>query len=281
MITNKYLDLIENNLNKILNSYHNEFRKPITYSLFGGKMLRGQLLLIGLNDLKINIQLGVDIACALEMIQAYTLVHDDLPGMDDDDYRRGKLSNHKVYGEGIAILVGDTLLNDAINLISNINYIEKNILLDIIKIITSKLGGNGMILGQYLDLTTKGSMVNTFEVTNIRQLKTVNFFELVFIIIGLLSNVEKNEISQLEKIGNLIGHAFQIKDDLDDHINEKKSDIINNRPTITRVDSLENIKKTLSKIKNECINEIITFFGQGEILTLFERMFYEYWFKRN
>ncbi|MGI6709944.1 MAG: polyprenyl synthetase family protein [Bacilli bacterium] len=276
MITNKYLDLIENNLNKILNSYHNEFRKPITYSLFGGKMLRGQLLLIGLNDLKINIQLGVDIACALEMIQAYTLVHDDLPGMDDDDYRRGKLSNHKVYGEGIAILVGDTLLNDAINLISNINYIEKNILLDIIKIITSKLGGNGMILGQYLDLTTKGSMVNTFEVTNIRQLKTVNFFELVFIIIGLLSNVEKNEISQLEKIGNLIGHAFQIKDDLDDHINEKKSDIINNRPTITRVDSLENIKKTLSKIKNECINEIITFFGQGEILTLFERMFYEY-----
>lgn len=276
MKTNKYLELIEKKINIIFDSYHKEFKEAIIYSLLGGKMLRGQLLLLGLEDLKKDIKLGLDIACALEMIQAYTLVHDDLPGMDNDDYRRGKLSNHKVYGEGIAILVGDTLLNDAINLISNINYIESNILLDIIKTITSKLGGKGMILGQYLDLTTKGSCAKDFEITNIRQLKTVNFFELVFIIIGLLSHVEAKQLTQLEKIGNLIGHAFQIKDDIDDHINEKNSDIINNRPTITRVKSLENIKKMLSKIKNECIKEIITIFGQGEILKLFERMFYEY-----
>ncbi len=276
MKTNKYLELIEKKINIIFDSYHKEFKETIIYSLLGGKMLRGQLLLLGLEDLKKDIKLGLDIACALEMIQAYTLVHDDLPGMDNDDYRRGKLSNHKVYGEGIAILVGDTLLNDAINLISNINYIESNILLDIIKTITSKLGGKGMILGQYLDLTTKGSCAKDFEITNIRQLKTVNFFELVFIIVGLLSHVEVKQLAQLEKIGNLIGHAFQIKDDIDDHINEKNSDIINNRPTITRVKSLENIKKILSKIKNECINEIITIFGQGEILKLFERMFYEY-----
>lgn len=244
-------------------------------------MLRGQLLLLGLKDLNFNIDKSIDIACALEMIQAYSLVHDDLPGMDNDDYRRGKLTNHKVYGEGVAVLVGDALLNDAIYIISENVFFEKEILIEVIKNVTYKLGSNGMILGQYLDLTTKGSNTNLIEVKKIRQLKTVNFFELVFVIIGILSKSESQKVLKMEKIGNLIGHAFQIKDDLDDFINDKTSDKINDRPTVTCVNSIENIKRTLADIKNECINEIILIFGKGEILKIFERMFYEYWFKRN
>lgn len=276
MLPNNYPSFIESRLDSMLSIYNKDLCSPITYSLLGGKMIRGSLLLMGLNDLGINFNIGLDIACALEMIQAYSLVHDDLPSMDNDDYRRGKLSNHKAFGEGVAVLVGDALLNEAYYWISQVGNLNPKTILDIIKTVTSKLGANGMILGQYLDLTTMGSTASLEEIKLIRQLKTVNFFETVMIIVGLISKSTENIKTRMEKIGFMIGHAFQIKDNLDDYYNEESSDKSNDRPIATSVNTVDNLKRTLSKIKSECIKEIIDIFGRNDIFNLVERIFYEY-----
>lgn len=218
----KYRSNIINRLKEISIMWQDkkELKDSIEYTLLNsGKLARSVIILLGLSDLKIEVQKGLDIACALEMIQSYTLIHDDLPEMDNATTRREKKSNHLVYGHGQALLTGDTLLTDSFLVISNSNLkIEQKI--KIIELFANKAGSNGVCYGQVLDLINVDNLFNSWEeIEKIIKFKTCSLFELAFNVVGIIANLDMTKNKRLEKIGYLFGLAFQIKDDLNDYLN--------------------------------------------------------------
>src|SRR5690554_1030404 len=154
----KFTELINLKLKEYISKIANDqLRTIINYALFpGGKRLRPLLLLCLLDDLNIDLSLGINQAAAIELIHNYSLIHDDLPAMDNDDYRRGRKTVHKMFGEANAILAGDALLTDAFLLFST-SDIEDSKKLEIIKLAANNSGSNGMVMGQVLDIASIGS----------------------------------------------------------------------------------------------------------------------------
>ncbi len=180
------------------------------YSLMlPGKRLRPLLLLSALKDYNIPIGKGLDVSCALEMIHTYSLIHDDLPCMDDDDLRRGKPSLHKVYGEGQAVLVGDFLLTYAFEVLATCGVPQK-----ITAIIAKAAGGHGMIGGQLVDILFEGKAID-WNVLQLMYLgKTSALFSAALECGALLSGTSLKEREALKKCGELYGVAFQMQDDI-------------------------------------------------------------------
>lgn len=217
----------------VLKSYYEEFsaeiheenakfREAIGYVLLGdGKRLRPILLLktyeiFGGKDR----DLAEAFAVALECIHNYSLVHDDLPCMDDDDYRRGRLTCHKVYGEDIALLVGDALLNMAyeIMLQASLHSSESNSL-TAMKEIAFNAGANGMIGGQVMEIFTNARGVESVDVDTslkVKMLKTSCLFSSSIVAGAILAGLDYDQVSSLEEYANLLGLAFQLKDDIMD-----------------------------------------------------------------
>ena len=163
-----YIDLINNRLIEIVKKFtvSQILQDSILYSITaGGKRLRPLIVLSILADLEKDIPKGLDSACAIEMIHTYSLIHDDLPSMDDDDYRRGMKTNHLVFGEGIAILAGDGLLTESFNVIASDNNLTDHQKVQIISILSSRAGANGMVGGQALDLSSVNKDLNLDEVS--------------------------------------------------------------------------------------------------------------------
>ncbi|MDU3980443.1 MAG: polyprenyl synthetase family protein, partial [Staphylococcus epidermidis] len=147
---NKLIDIINTSLNKSIQSspLKTNLEESMKYSLnAGGKRIRPVILLLTLK--------GLNSALALEMIHTYSLIHDDLPAMDNDDYRRGELTNHKVYGEWKAILAGDALLTKAFELVSNDTTVEDSVKVNIIQRLSKASGHLGMVGGQALDMESE------------------------------------------------------------------------------------------------------------------------------
>ncbi len=196
-----------------------EFYKAVEYSLFsGGKRIRPMIMINTYNLLGgKNKEVIFRFALALEMIHTYSLVHDDLPAMDNDDFRRGKLTSHKKYGEDIAILVGDALLNHAFELMSSCYELEnvdfKNIL-RAINDISTNAGMFGMVGGQALEIIS--SSKSSDNVKLIETLKTAKLFITSLSIAGILAGVSDEKLLHLQSYGTYIGRAFQIKDDIMD-----------------------------------------------------------------
>jgi len=198
--------------------------KPMQYSLFsGGKRFRATIIVNMGKVYNINYEKLIMIGAAVECMHSYSLIHDDLPAMDNDDLRRGKLSTHKKFNEFTAILAGNSLLTLSFEILSSanlkLNESEKN---KLVEAIASCSGQSGLAGGQYLDLSFENKKVTKTNIINMQQNKTGKLFGFCCESIAIIKkyNLKKRKI--LRNIGIDIGLLFQIKDDLIDHTGKSK-----------------------------------------------------------
>ena len=220
---NEYAGLIESRLKYYLSFYYknkNVISEAMEYSLMaGGKRLRPVLSIAAAELLGIALEKVLPYACALEMIHTYSLIHDDLPAMDDDDLRRGKPTNHVVYGEAMAILAGDGLLNLAFEVMTDalLSADDEAGLrqgLNAMKYIAHSAGADGMILGQAIDLKSENIAVSAENINYMHDKKTGALIKAAVLAPALIVGANKNTIKALEAFASSFGLAFQIKDDI-------------------------------------------------------------------
>jgi geranylgeranyl diphosphate synthase type II len=192
--------------------------KALRYSLFaGGKRIRPILCLASAEAVGGNIDLILPVACALELIHTYSLIHDDLPAMDDDDYRRGRRTSHKVFGENMAILAGDALLTEAFHLMSDRGLMEKiapEKLISVIHDIARAAGCFGMVGGQVVDVQSEGEAVETEVLNFIHTHKTGAMITAAVKAGAILADAGEVQLNALTSYGRHVGLAFQIADDI-------------------------------------------------------------------
>ena len=190
--------------------------EAMRYSVFaGGKRVRPILALATGEALETEFEKLIYLACALEMIHTYSLIHDDLPAMDNDDYRRGKLTTHKKFGEGIAILAGNGLLTHGFQLLGRIPCGRDATRLEIIDTICSAIGTEGgLIGGQVMDLITQGKPFSQDQLEYIHSSKTGALIEASTYCASLLSTASAEKRNQLRTYGARVGLSFQVVDDL-------------------------------------------------------------------
>lgn len=190
--------------------------EAMRYSLLaGGKRLRPVLALMSCELFSGVEEKVLPFACCIEMIHTYSLIHDDLPAMDNDDLRRGKPTNHKVYGEGYAVLAGDALLNHAFETMTGI--ITKDPRHEYIRamdLICRSSGVSGMIGGQCIDLYSENKNIDIDTLIKMHEKKTGALITASLAVGAILSNSEEDDIKNIMEFGNLIGLAFQVTDDI-------------------------------------------------------------------
>lgn len=190
-------------------------KKSMLYSLeAGGKRLRPILLFASYQAFNREIKPAISSAIALEMIHTYSLIHDDLPAMDDDDYRRGQLTNHKVFNEATAILAGDGLLTYSFEVISNDPILSAEQKLRIMQDLSKASGPKGMVAGQILDLEAEHRTVTLSELEQVHALKTGELLRFAIATGAYLSGASNRQIAQLEKFAYYLGLIFQVQDDI-------------------------------------------------------------------
>lgn len=219
----EYLKEKKELIEKTIDSYLGEFSYPYVIAegmryavLNGGKRIRPVLILMTLDILRKDETLGLPSGAALEMIHSYSLVHDDLPALDNDDYRRGKLTTHKKFGEAQGILIGDSLLTHAFNVLTEKNegVISYEKIVEIVKLTSSYAGINGMIGGQTVDVESEGKKIDMETLKYIHKNKTGKLLKLPIEIGCVIGDASKEIREKLEEYADLIGLAFQIKDDI-------------------------------------------------------------------
>jgi geranylgeranyl pyrophosphate synthase len=207
-------------------SFINSQFESIEYSFFsGGKRFRPMLCFAGAQYLDIPLEKVYPWAMAIEMIHTYSLIHDDLPCMDNDDFRRGKLTNHKIFGEAVALLAGDSLLTEAFAVLAN-HYGDSPVVFGLlVKQLSAVSGISGMILGQYFDMSLESGKIRS----SVSHLNKIHLLKTGALICGalmgpaLLKNLDTKQIESMKEIGFLLGYAFQVKDDILDSDQDKNS----------------------------------------------------------
>ena len=192
-----------------------ELMDAILYSVdSGGKRIRPLFLLEVLEAFGIELlDAHYDVAAAVEMIHTGSLIHDDLPAMDDDDYRRGRLTSHKKFGEATAILAGDSLFLDPFGLIAEAD-LKPTITVQLIQFLSVSSGTFGMVGGQMLDMTSEGKSLSLTELQNIHVNKTGKLLTFPFWAAGVIAEQSASALGRLWQVGSLVGHAFQVRDDI-------------------------------------------------------------------
>lgn len=259
---------IDNEMKKTIESLEcpEEIKKAVEYSfLSGGKRIRPILFIKTYESILGSYDDTVlKFSLSLEMIHSYSLIHDDLPSLDNDDYRRGELTNHKVFGEAIAILAGDSLLNLAYENMFDVivgndtkNYIKAS------QEISKSVGIEGMIGGQVKDILSDGKKINEDELKYIQKNKTSKFIESSVKSGAIVAGANKEEIEKLSRYGEILGDMFQIKDDILDIVGDIEktgksigTDVDNNRLTYTSVYGLDNSMEKVNKLYNESLDII-------------------------
>lgn len=243
----------------------------------GGKRLRPVLALAVCELLDGSIHRVMPFACAVEMIHTYSLIHDDLPSMDNDEYRRGKLTNHMVYGEAMAILAGDALLNLAFETmlkaaVSNTKALEENV--KAMKIIASSSGAEGMIGGQVIDLESEGKSISSDLLERMHKRKTGALIKAPVIASAILCGANEKEQEYLELFSDKLGLAFQVKDDiLDVEGNSDKlgkkigSDEANQKSTFVSIYGIDKAKSMLDNLTEDAIGSLKYFGEKAGFLT--------------
>lgn len=213
------LQLIEQKLEELFPPASSLLIESARYSLFpGGKRLRPQLVLATAEAFGAPHELALAPACAIELIHTYSLIHDDLPCMDNDDMRRGKPSLHKAYPEGHAVLTGDFLLTFAFQLLAESPGLSPLQRLDMIHKLALRAGAQGMIGGQSVDLASTGKKIDWQTLQQLHRNKTAALITCALEIGGVIAKT--NELQRLQDIGENLGLAFQIIDDLLDAAQE-------------------------------------------------------------
>ena len=224
----KELSKIAKDINNFLTKYLKSQKKtdliiPMTYGLLpGGKKIRSKILVDVGYIFKIKYQNLIQIGAAIECIHAYSLIHDDLPCMDNDDLRRGKLSTHKKFGESTAILAGNSLLTIAFEILSqNKIKLNNNIKIKLIKLISECSGHAGIAGGQYLDLSFEKKKIPLKKIIEMQVKKTGKLFSFCCTA-PIIINKKKKYFKKFDQIGEDIGLLFQIADDLIDYKGNSK-----------------------------------------------------------
>ena len=190
-------------------------KEAMTYSLVaGGKRIRPTLLLAAIRAFQKDPEIGLSTASALEMIHTYSLIHDDLPSMDDDDLRRGKPTNHKMYGEAMAILAGDGLLTYSFQLIAEDTALTSDMKVKLMALLAKCAGPEGMVGGQVADIEGEHKQLTVKELENIHVHKTGKLLTFSVLAGGIISEASESDLSYLEQFAYHIGLAFQIQDDI-------------------------------------------------------------------
>ncbi len=273
-------DFFETELKKELQelSYPETIADGMEYAVLnGGKRLRPFLLFATLELLNEDIKKGVKSAIALEMIHSYSLVHDDLPALDNDDYRRGKLTTHKVFGEAEGILIGDSLLTYAFYVLSqkNLEFLSSEQIVKIISKTSEYAGINGMIGGQMIDIQSENKKIDLETLKYIHSHKTGKLIKLPIEIACIIANVEKDKREVLEEYADLIGIAFQVKDDIldvegsfEDLGKPVGSDVDLHKATYPSILGMEESKKILNDTVEKAKEIIKNKFGdeKGKVL---------------
>jgi geranylgeranyl diphosphate synthase type II len=261
--------------------------EAMEYSLMaGGKRIRPAFLIATIDALGGDGEQGLDAACALEMIHTYSLIHDDLPAMDNDDYRRGKLTNHKVFGEAMAILAGDALLTHAFYILADANKdnLSANVQLEMVKELALLAGAKGMVGGQAADLLGEEKPLELEELYYIHQHKTADLLICSVRLGCYIAEATERQLADLSLYAKHVGIAFQIQDDILDEIGDESklgkkvgSDRENDKTTFVSLLGLEGAKKELhqhlflahqalqaANVKQDLLLELTEFIVQRE-----------------
>jgi geranylgeranyl diphosphate synthase type II len=192
--------------------------EAMRYSVFaGGKRLRPILVIAGAEAVGGQMAVVLPTACCFELIHTYSLIHDDLPAMDDDDYRRGRLTNHKVFGEAIAVLAGDALLTHALGLVAvnfGLGKAAPDVFPRVLAEVTSAAGTDGMVGGQVVDVQSEGKAVPAETLEYIHTRKTAALIRGALRSGAILAGASETALRALSAYGERIGLAFQIVDDI-------------------------------------------------------------------
>jgi geranylgeranyl diphosphate synthase type II len=286
----KNIPLIDKELNRLLprsTATPQRLHDAMRYSIFaGGKRLRPILVMAAAEACGGNQSSVLPAACALEMVHTYSLIHDDLPAMDDDDLRRGRKTNHRVYGEAMAILAGDALLTHAFSLLAY-NGAQKKLsprdLAELIATLVRGAGTEGMIGGQVADVESESGRWRNkkyrFEnldpkilLPHIHARKTAALITSSLEIGARLTKAGSSKIKALRDYGHNIGLAFQVKDDILDRIGDKKklgkkgSDEANNKLTFPALYGLEKSKVICEKLIEEAHSALKPFGNKAGVL---------------
>jgi len=257
--TNKYLKKFINRQKK---SY---LLKPMKYGLFsGGKKIRSKVLVDVGKIFNINYKTLIAISAAVECIHSYTLIHDDLPCMDNDDLRRGKLSTHKKFGEATAVLAGNSLLTLAFEIIADKKLkIKDKIKSSLIYELSRCSGHTGVAGGQYLDLNFEHKKVGYSKVIDMQIKKTGRLFSFCCIAPAIIKEKKIITVNELNLIGAKIGLLFQIADDLLDYSGNSKivgkktkKDIKSGKATLINLYGYDKSKKFINELQNEIISKL-------------------------
>lgn len=236
----------------------------------GGKRLRPVIMLMCAKMLGVSERNVMPFACALEMIHTYSLIHDDLPAMDNDDLRRGKPTNHKVFGEAMAILAGDALLNYAVETVSCAEYeVAPERVLKALSELYKASGIYGMIGGQVIDIESEGKDISIDDLKRIHLLKTGALIRAAGRIPCVLSDADSKKLAAVTAYCDNLGVAFQILDDLLDVYGNSSelgkntgSDIANNKTTYVTIFGKEEAENLVRK-HTEIATESIAVFGEA------------------
>lgn len=250
--------------------------EAMRYSLLaGGKRLRPILCLTACNLMGGTLEMALPTACALEMIHTMSLIHDDLPAMDDDDYRRGKPTNHKVYGEDIAILAGDGLLSYAFEYVATqTRNVPPERLVEVLARLGRTVGAEGLVGGQVLDLESEGKPDITVETLNfIHTHKTGALLETSVVSGAILAGAGAADVQRLSRYAQNIGLAFQIVDDILDITATQEElgktagkDLRAQKATYPSLWGLEASQKQAQQLVERAIAELVSYGEKAEAL---------------
>ncbi|CFX49824.1 Terpenoid synthase [Syntrophomonas zehnderi OL-4] len=273
----EYIDNCLENLLKKEDTYPPVIHQAMRYAVFnGGKRLRPIMVLEGHRLAGGNPESVSTIACAMEMIHSYSLVHDDLPVMDDDDYRRGQLTCHRVFGEATAILTGDALLTEAFVLMSGSTDLAAQNplrLLQVIREIAQAAGSEGMIGGQLIDLDAENKAINREELEGLHSLKTGALFKASLRAGAILGEMDDQGLTALGQYAHHFGLAFQITDDILDVDGDQfvlgkpvGSDAKNMKSTYTSLFGLDGARQLARQCVDRCHDSLAGFGTEADFL---------------
>ena len=268
----KRADLVEEGLLRELKkvpAYDETLEKAMEYSLMaGGKRLRPVLLMAAADAVGKDGAAFLTTGCAIEMIHTYSLIHDDLPAMDNDDCRRGKPTNHKVFGDGIAVLAGDALLTLAFEVMLRQEGAAPETLVTVVSEMSRAAGPYGMVGGQVLDLEGEGRRLDLAALRKIHMGKTGALFCAAIRSGAILAGAKEEELAALTLYAERFGLAFQITDDILDVTGDEAaigkpvgSDVRNEKATYVTLTSLEEAKKLAGDAVDEAV-EALDIFGE-------------------
>jgi geranylgeranyl diphosphate synthase type II len=271
----QYRTYIEEFLKQYFGKYHdlpqNQLFDAMEYSLLaGGKRLRPIFAFDFCRMCGADWKKAAPFAAAIEMIHTYSLIHDDLPCMDNDDYRRGRLTNHKVYGEAMAVLAGDALLTDAFGCAAGVQLADPSKMGYAISVLAECAGSLGMVGGQVLDIMSEERLCTEQEVIDIQIRKTGALIKAACVLGTIAGGGTDAQIEAAAKFANDLGMAFQIRDDMLDVIGNaeelgKAVGVDEGKNTFVRLYGLEKCEELVQKYTADAI-DALSAFGENEFM---------------